>query len=93
MKARPIQRCRPSLWSGGNQNRTRPPFSVKNFAEVSTKNGRKCVRVNGPGDGVVAVWLSDNTEYVGVASRKGNILSYPERRLLLCVRRERVSLP
>jgi len=51
-------------------------FSTKNYAEVSTKNGRKCVRINGDRDGVVAVWLSDGTEFVGVASRKGNILSY-----------------
>lgn len=52
-------------------------FALKNYADVSTKNGRKCVRVTGEFDGVVAVWLSDETEYVGIASRKGNILSYP----------------
>jgi DNA gyrase subunit A len=52
-------------------------FALNNFAEVSTKNGRKCVRTGGASDGVVAVWLSDNSEYVGIASRKGHILSYP----------------
>ncbi|MEC7242677.1 MAG: DNA topoisomerase (ATP-hydrolyzing) [Myxococcota bacterium] len=52
-------------------------FSLKNFAEVSTKNGRKCVRLGTEQDGVVATWVSDGSEYAGIASRKGHILAYP----------------
>ena len=51
-------------------------FSIQTHSPLSTKNGRRCVRLSDPKDAVVAIYQSDASEFVSLASRKGNILSF-----------------
>jgi len=51
-------------------------FSIPSHAALSTKNGRRCVRLSDTSDSVIAIYQSDGTEFVSLASRKGNILSF-----------------
>jgi DNA gyrase subunit A len=51
-------------------------FSIQMHSPLSTKNGRRCVRLSDPKDAVVAIYQSDASEFVSLASRKGNILSF-----------------
>ncbi len=56
-------------------------FSIQTHSPLSTKNGRRCVRLADSRDGVIAIYQSDGTEFVSLASRKGNILSFPATEL------------
>jgi DNA gyrase subunit A len=52
-------------------------FAVSAHSEVSTRNGRRYMRPNGPDDSVVAVYLSDTTEHLSIASEAGRALCFP----------------
>ena len=52
-------------------------FALGSYVEPSTKNGRRCVRVQGESDGVVAVYVARGNELASFATRKGHMLSYP----------------
>ncbi|MED5369578.1 MAG: DNA topoisomerase IV subunit A [Myxococcota bacterium] len=50
--------------------------ALENFAEPSTKNGRRFCRVSGS-DSVVAAYGSNATEWASIATHKGRMLVYP----------------
>jgi DNA gyrase subunit A len=52
-------------------------FPLGPHAEPSTKNGRRCVKLQGENDGVVAVFGTRGNEFVTLATRGGNMLAYP----------------
>jgi DNA gyrase subunit A len=52
-------------------------FALSSHAEVSTKNGRRFMRPNGDDDAVVAVYVTDTTEQMSIASEAGRALTFP----------------
>ena len=52
-------------------------FALSSHAEVSTKNGRRYMRPNGDNDAVVAVYVTDTTEQMSLASEAGRALTFP----------------
>ena len=52
-------------------------FATSAHAEVSTRNGRRYMRPNGADDAVVAVYVSDTTEHLSIASEAGRALCFP----------------
>jgi DNA gyrase subunit A len=52
-------------------------FALSSHAEISTKNGRRFMRPNGADDSVVAVYVTDTTEQMSIASEAGRALTFP----------------
>ncbi len=52
-------------------------FALASHSTVSTKNGRRFMRPNGPNDAVVAVYVTDTTEHLSIASEGGRALTFP----------------
>jgi DNA gyrase subunit A len=52
-------------------------FAVAAHSDVSTKNGRRYMRPNGADDAVVAVYVSDTTEHLSLATEAGRALCFP----------------
>ncbi len=52
-------------------------FALSSHAEVSTKNGRRYMRPSGDDDAVVAVYVTDTTEHMSIASEAGRALTFP----------------
>lgn len=55
---------------------------VRLFADVSTRKGRRCMRLS-EGDEVLGVWPVAGDEFVCLASRKGNALIFPAEEISL----------
>lgn len=52
-------------------------IALDGFVEPSTRSGRRYMKVDDAGDGVLVVWLSAGTEIMSLASEGGNMLAYP----------------
>jgi len=52
-------------------------FALSSHSEISTKNGRRYMRPNGDNDAVVAVYVTDTTEEMSIASEAGRALTFP----------------
>jgi DNA gyrase subunit A len=52
-------------------------FALASHSEVSTKNGRRYIRPAGNDDAVVAVYVTDTTEHMSIASEAGRALTFP----------------
>lgn len=52
-------------------------FALSSHTEVSTKNGRRFMRPNGDDDAVVAVYVTDTTAQLSIASEAGRALTFP----------------
>lgn len=50
---------------------------LANHAEVSTRAGRRYMKVDEDGDAVIAAYVSDGTEQICLASVEGNVLTFP----------------
>jgi DNA gyrase subunit A len=52
-------------------------FALASHREVSTKNGRRFMRPNGSDDAIIAVYVTDTTEQLSIASEAGRALTFP----------------
>lgn len=52
-------------------------FALASHSDVSTKNGRRYMRPAGNDDAVVAVYVTDTTEHMSLASEAGRALTFP----------------
>jgi DNA gyrase/topoisomerase IV subunit A len=52
-------------------------FALASHKDVSTKNGRRYMRPAGDDDAVVAVYVTDTTEQMSIASEGGRALTFP----------------
>ncbi len=52
-------------------------LALTSHSEVSTKNGRRYMRPDGTDDAVVAVYVTDTTEQLSIASEAGRALTFP----------------
>ena len=52
-------------------------FALASHAEISTKNGRRYMRPDGDDDAIIAVYVTDTTEHLSLASEAGRALTFP----------------
>ena len=52
-------------------------FALASHTEISTKNGRRYMRPDGDDDAIVAVYVTDTTEHLSLASEAGRALTFP----------------
>ncbi|MEE2752028.1 MAG: DNA topoisomerase (ATP-hydrolyzing) [Myxococcota bacterium] len=58
-------------------------FHLSSHAEPSTRNGRRCVKLQSEEDALVAVYPCRGNEFATLATRKGHMLAYPVTELSL----------